>query len=141
MFIIILVLYTLATINIAAVTLSVSELFCKRNSKAGRFIRFFLIRLREHSLTRFFVLSILLIFWGLVVCHLDPVGIWTIILLLFTLLLTVHPEVFLTFRKHRKKAEKKNRAVRITKKAPETADSKETSVLPELTPITPQIQE
>lgn len=135
------VLYGLAAINIAAVILSVSELFCKRNSSSGRFVRFFLIRLREHSLTRFFVISILTLFWGLVVHDLGFVGIWTMILLLFSLLLTVHPEVFFTFRKHRNKARKKKRANRITDMVPEASPAKEASVLPELVPVTSQIQE
>lgn len=135
------VLYGLAAINIAAVILAVSELFCKRNSSAGKFVRFFLIRLREHSLTRFFVISILTLFWGLVIHDLDFTGIWTMILLLFTLLLTVHPEVFLTFRKHRKKAPKKKRATRITRLLPEAASAKEAPVLTELVPVTSQIQE
>ena len=135
------ILYALVIISIAALVLSAIEFLNRRNSASGRFARFFLIRLRELSLTRFFVISILTIFWGLIIKDFNFTGIWMMITLLFVLLFIVHPEVFLTFRKHRKKAQKKVRAARITRILPEAPTAKEAIVLTELVPINPQIQE
>lgn len=131
----IIILYALTIILAASVILSIAELFCARNSSAGRFVRFFLIRLREHSMTRFFVISILALFWGLIVHDTCFDGIWTMILLLFALLIITHPENFFFIGKRRKKAKEKKRAPRLMQRSAEAALAKEASVLTELVPV------
>lgn len=131
----IIILYALTVVLAAATLLSAAELFCKRNTKAGRFVRFFLIRLREYSATRFFVVSILALFWGFIVHDTYFGGIMTMVLLLLSLLITLHPEDFFSLAKRRKKCEKKTILAVPAKKSAETVLAKEATVLTEIVPV------
>ena len=101
--------YAILGLLCAAVALSVvtaiAELVCKRNSPAGKFFRFFRIRLREISPFNFVVTSLILLFWGLVFND-DFQGIWAAILCLFIILFALRTPDVIDLTKRRKKARK-----------------------------------
>lgn len=130
----IIILYVLTILLAVSVILSAAELFCARNTPSGRFVRFFLIRLREYSMTQFFVISIISLFWGFIVHDTYFGGIMIMILLLLSLLITLHPEDFFSLAKRRKKCKKKTASAVPAKKSAEAAIAKEAAVLTEHTP-------
>lgn len=129
------ILILIAAALISSVVTAVAEPFLKRNSASGRFFRAIRIRLREISLTGFCVTAILLILWGLIVHDTFFEGIWAAILMLFVILLILHPEDIFDFTKRRKKARLKN-PLPLAKSAKlcET-ETKLAGILPELTPM------
>lgn len=114
----------------------IAEVIFRRNSKPHRFFRAIWIRLREFSSLHFGVTSILLLFWGLVSGDDNFYGIWMAIAMMLTVLITVHTEDLLTFKKRRKKAAKKTALRPLARKRPfftrETPLAREAAVL---TPI------
>ncbi|MBQ3948660.1 MAG: hypothetical protein K6G20_12010 [Ruminococcus sp.] len=119
---------------IASIVTVFAEMICERNSKAGKFFRYFRIRLREISPVNFCVTSVLLIFWGLIFND-DGMGILAAILMLFIMLFILHAEDVIDLTKRRKKAKK---AVPLELSAMTPVIEKLTAVakeLPELSPL------
>ncbi len=111
-----------------------AELVCRRNSPAGRFFRFFRIRLREISPMNFCVTAVLLLFWGLVFKD-DFPGIFAAILMLFIIMFVLRTEDIIDLTKRRKKAGKLA-LVPMAKSAPLIKDSRTPlRELPELEPM------
>ncbi|NLT08953.1 MAG: hypothetical protein GXY08_05560 [Ruminococcus sp.] len=130
--------YIILGILALAVVMSIisvfAELICKRNSPVGRFFRFFRIRLREISPMNFCVVSILLLFWGLVFND-DFTGIFAAILMLFIIMFVLRTEDVIDLTKRRKKA-KKLALVPMAKAAPLIKDSATLlKELPEMEPM------
>lgn len=111
---------------------ALAEMLFRRNSSAGRFFRFFRIRLREVSPMNFCVVSVLLLILGLIFND-DFPGIWSAILMLFIILFTLRTEDIIDLTKRRKKAKKLTLLPR-TKLAP--APSGKPALLRELPELT-----
>ncbi len=99
--------YIILSLILAAMFLSIvsaaAEIIFRRNSKIGKFFRYFRIRLRELSPFNFCVTAVLLLLWGLIFND-DSSGIFAAVLALFIILFTLHTEDFINLAKHRKKA-------------------------------------
>lgn len=129
------ILILLAAAMILSIITAAAEPFLKRNSGIGSFFRAIRIRLREISLTSFCVTSILLLLWGVIVHDMVFEGIWTAILMLFTILFVLHTEDILDLTKRRKKAKLKNLLPLAKPAVLCEKEAKETEILPELTPM------
>lgn len=128
------ILCILGAAMIMSIISALAEMLFRRNSSAGRFFRFFRIRLREVSPMNFCVVSVLLLIWGLIFND-DFPGIWSAILMLFIILFTLRTEDIIGLTKRRKKAKKLTLLPR-TKLAPAPAGKPALlRELPELTPI------
>ncbi|MBQ8349102.1 MAG: hypothetical protein IJY19_05565 [Ruminococcus sp.] len=129
------ILILIAAAMILSIITAAAEPFLKRNSGTGRFFRAIRIRLREISLTSFCVTSILLLLWGVIVHDMVFEGIWTAIVMLFTMLFVLHTEDILDFTKRRKKAKLKKLLPPAKLAALCEMKAKEADILPELTPM------
>jgi len=133
------VLYFLAGLFTVSVITVLAEFITARNSAAGRFFRAIRIRLRELSIVRVCVTSIMLLLFGLAIGDDTFSGIWGAIALLFGTLAVLHPEELFYHDKHRKKAKLKKLLplVPVLAKNPCTPlkELPETPLLHELTPI------
>ncbi len=127
------ILCILGAAMIMSIISALAEMIFRRNSSAGRFFRFFRIRLREVSPMNFCVVSVLLLIWGLIFND-DFPGIWSAILMLFIILFTLRTEDIIDLTKRRKKAKKLTLLPR-TKLAP--APSGKPALLRELPELTP----
>ncbi|HRR77377.1 MAG: hypothetical protein IJK31_11215 [Ruminococcus sp.] len=130
--------YIILGILALAVVMSIisffAELICKRNSPAGKFFRFFRIRLREIAPMNFCVVSILLLFWGLVFSD-DFTGIFAAIIMLFIIMFVLRTEDVIDLTKRRKKA-KELALVPMAKAAPLMKDNAPLlKELPEMEPM------
>ncbi len=117
-----------------------AEFAAERNSACGRFFRAIRIRLRELSMVRVWVTSILLLLFGLAVGDDMFLGIWSAIALLFGTLAVLHPEEFLDLYKKRKKAKLRKDFLPLTPVLAENLgvplrELPETPVLPEMKAI------
>lgn len=121
-------------ITLSAVSV-VAEMLCRRNSKPYRFFRAIWIRLRELSPLSFSVTAILLLFWGLVSGDDNFYGIWMAVTMMFTALIILYAEDFFTFRKKRKKAQKKTALPAIPEKTASYPPAHKAAIL---TPIAPE---
>lgn len=129
------ILILIAAAMILSIITAAAEPIFKRNSGTGRFFRAIRIRLREISLTSFCVTSILLLLWGVIVHDMVFEGIWTAIVMLFTILFVLHTEDILDFIKRRKKAKLKKLLSPAKLAALCEMKAKEADSLPELTPM------
>lgn len=126
------ILCILGAAMIMSIISALAEMLFRRNSSAGRFFRFFRIRLREVSPMNFCVVSVLLLILGLIFND-DFPGIWSAILMLFIILFTLRTEDIIDLTKRRKKAKKLTLLPR-TKLAP--APSGKPALLRELPELT-----
>lgn len=131
------ILILLAAAMILSIITVAAEPFFKRNSGTGRFFRAIRIRLREISLTGFCVTSILLLLWGVMVHDMVFEGIWTAIIMLFTMLFVLHTEDILDLTRRRKKAKLKNLISFAKPTALCEKETREAEILSELTPMNP----
>lgn len=131
------ILILLAAAMILSIITAAAEPIFKRNSGIGRFFREIRIRLREISLTSFCVTSTLLLLWGVIVHDMVFEGIWTAIVMLFTMLFVLHTEDILDLTKRRKKAKLKKLLPLAKTAAFCENEAKEAEILSELTPMNP----
>lgn len=124
-------IYALAAALVVSMITVIAELFTKRNSPVGRIFRAIRIRLREISRTSFCVTAILLLFWGLVCGDPEKETILCAVILVFAILLVLHPEDIINLKKRRKKAT----LLPLAKLTPLTAGK--TKILSEMTPMSP----
>ncbi|MCM1006741.1 MAG: hypothetical protein NC485_02240 [Ruminococcus flavefaciens] len=131
------ILILLAAAMILSIITVAAEPIFKRNSGIGCFFREIRIRLREISLTSFCVTSVLLLLWGVIVHDMIFEGIWTAIVMLFTIMFVLHTEDILDLTKRRKKAKLKKLLPLAKPAALCEKEAKEAEILPELTPTNP----
>lgn len=131
------ILILLAAAMILSIITVAAEPIFKRNSGIGRFFREIRIRLREISLASFCVTSVLLLLWGVIVHDMIFEGIWTAIVMLFTIMFVLHTEDILDLTKRRKKAKLKKLLPLAKPAALCEKEAKEAEILPELTPTNP----
>ncbi len=131
------ILILLAAAMILSIITVTAEPIFKRTSGIGRFFREIRIRLREISLTSFCVTSTLLLLWGVIVHDMIFEGIWTAIVMLFTMLFVLHTEDILDLTKRRKKAKFKKLLPLAKTAAFCENEAKEAEILSELTPMNP----
>ena len=101
------ILISLAALYTVSIVTVLAEFVTARNSAAGRFFRAIRIRLRELSIIRVCVTSIMLLLFGLAIGDDTFSGIWGAIALLFGTLAVLHPEELFYHEKERKKAKLK----------------------------------
>lgn len=124
-----------------SVICTAAEMICRRNSGIYRFFRTIWIRLRELSLMRVCVTSLLLLFWGLASGDDNFYGIWQAILLMLTMNIILRPDDIFSFRKRRKKARRSKKICSMTKilkkELPETPLAAASTALAPLSPESP----
>ncbi|MBR4627926.1 MAG: hypothetical protein IKO47_09570 [Ruminococcus sp.] len=140
------VLWFLAALFTVSVITVLAEFVTARNSGAGRFFRAIRIRLRELSIVRVCVTSIMLLLFGLAIGDDTFSGIWAAIALLFGTLAVLHPEELMYYDKHRKKAKLKKGLLPLTPVLAENPGTPlrelpETPLLHELAPMETEPEE
>ena len=101
------ILIFLSALFVLSIITVLAEFVTARNSAAGKLFRAVRIRLRELSIVRVCVTSIILLIFGLAVGDDTFSGIWASIALLFGTLAVLHPEELFYYDKKRKKAKLK----------------------------------
>ena len=131
----VIIIAILAALLILSILTVLPEKLIRRNSAFGKLLRNIRIRLREKSRTSFCVVSLLMIFAGLISHDKSFRYIWVAVGIMFLTLIILHPEDILSLFRTRRKAGKKKELPLLPKAPINKSRAPEAKLLEELTPV------
>ncbi|MBQ1518901.1 MAG: hypothetical protein IIZ53_03505 [Ruminococcus sp.] len=131
----VIIIAILAALFILSVLTVLPEKLIRRNSAFGKLLRNIRIRLREKSRTSFCVVSLLMLFIGLITHDKSFRYIWAAVGIMLLTLIILHPEDILSPFRTRRKARKKKEIPLIAKAPVNKSRASEARLLEELTPV------
>ena len=131
----VIIIAILAALLILSVLTILPERLISCNSGFGKLLRNIRIRLREKSRTSFCVVSLLMLFIGLITHDKSFRYIWAAVGIMLITLIILHPEDILSPFRTRRKARKKKEIPLIAKAPVNKSRASEARLLEELTPV------
>ena len=131
----VIIIAILAALFILSILTVLPEKLIRRNSAFGKFLRNIRIRLREKSATSFCVVSLVMLFAGLISHDKSFRYIWIAVGIMLVTLIILHPEGILTLFHTRRKARKKKEIPLLAKAPLRKGITPEARLCEELTPV------